>query len=133
MLNRDDVIRREYGSDAQILFDVFNKKDVGIVVDSGVTAEMINNRAIVRAGTLLTGDMTNRITPFTEAAADGSDAKGVLLHDVDVTEGNTNGTLLEWGWVNLDRLTGDVRTATEAALDGLIANDDFRVNYRTDM
>ena len=44
---------------------------------------------------------------------------GVLLHDVDVTEYDANGSLLIWGFVNLDRvdattkgkLTGEVQDA----------------------
>lgn len=39
------------------------------------------------------------------AAKDTSNpAVGVLLHDVDVTDGDANGTLLIWGFVNLNRM-----------------------------
>lgn len=45
-------------------------------------------------------------------------AKGVLLHDVDVTAGDDNGTLLIFGFVNINRLDADVQTAiTTAASD----------------
>ena len=37
-----------------------------------------------------------------------SDAKGILLHDVDVTTGNANGTLLIFGFVNVDRIDATV-------------------------
>ena len=33
-------------------------------------------------------------------AAASSNAKGILLHDVDVTNGDGNATLLVEGWVN---------------------------------
>jgi len=35
-------------------------------------------------------------------------AVGVLLHDVDVTDADANGTLLIWGFVNMDRLESDI-------------------------
>lgn len=53
---------------------------------------------------------------FTAAVDDK--ATGVLLHDVDVTDGDDNGTLLIFGFVNIDRLDADVQTAiTTAASD----------------
>lgn len=102
----------------QILFNVQNQMSVGIKLGknfAGATTE--NGRKIVKAGTPLTGDLTKRSTPFT--AASGNDAVGVLLHDVDVTEYDANGSLLIWGFVNLDRvdattkgkLTGEVQDA----------------------
>lgn len=51
-------------------------------------------------------------------AAFDDKAKGVLLHDVDVTAGDNNGTLLIFGFVNINRLDTDVQTAiTTAASD----------------
>lgn len=102
----------------QILFNVQNQMSVSIKLGknfAGATTE--NGRKIVKAGTPLTGDLTKRSTPFT--AASGNDAVGVLLHDVDVTEYDANGSLLIWGFVNLDRvdattkgkLTGEVQDA----------------------
>ena len=102
----------------QILFNVQNQMSVSIKIGknfAGATTE--NGRKIVKAGTPLTGDLTKRSTPFT--AASGNDAVGVLLHDVDVTEYDANGSLLIWGFVNLDRvdattkgkLTGEVQDA----------------------
>lgn len=51
-------------------------------------------------------------------AATDDKAAGVLLHDVDVTDGDDNGTLLIFGFVNINRLDADVQTAiTTAASD----------------
>lgn len=51
------------------------------------------------------------------AAVDGvSNATGVLLHDVDVTAGNNNATMLIFGFVNLDRLD----SATAALITGAV-------------
>ncbi len=103
----------------QILFNTEPQVSVGIVVsDSGVTANS-EGKKIVKAGTPLTGNLEARSTAFT---AGTSDAVGVLLHDVDVTNGAENGTLLIFGFVNLDRLdsttaaliTSEVKTALNA-------------------
>lgn len=48
---------------------------------------------------------------------------GVLLHDVDVTAGDDNGTLLIFGFVNINRLDEATATAIQAAasdLDGKV-------------
>jgi hypothetical protein len=44
----------------------------------------------------------------------------VLLHDVDVTAGNANGTALIYGFVNVNRVDSDVAAAitTAAAAEG---------------
>lgn len=103
----------------QILFNTEPQVSVGIVVsDSGVTANS-EGKKIVKAGTPLTGNLEARSTAFT---AGTSNAVGVLLHDVDVTNGAENGTLLIFGFVNLDRLdsataaliTSEVKTALNA-------------------
>lgn len=105
----------------QILFCTDPQVSVGVVVkaDAGVAED---GKKVVKAGTPLSGDLTARTTPFVKAkddstgsAGDGKEATGVLLHDVDVTDGNANGTLLIFGFVNLDRLdntTAGLITAT---------------------
>ena len=49
--------------------------------------------------------------------ADGTTAlNAVLLHDVDVTAGNANGTALIFGFVNVNRVDSDVATAITTAV-----------------
>ncbi len=93
----------------QILFSVQNQQSVGVQV-SDSTAVTEGGKKIVKAGTPLTGDLKNRGAVFTVAA--DAPVSGVLLHDVDVTGGAGNGTLLIWGFVNLNRLD----TATQALI-----------------
>lgn len=118
MYNQSGISKVSGVPRTQILFNVQNQMSVSIKIGknfAGATTE--NGRKIVKAGTPLTGDLTKRSTPFT--AASGNDAVGVLLHDVDVTEYDANGSLLIWGFVNLDRvdattkgkLTGEVQDA----------------------
>ena len=88
-----------------------------IVGNAGVTA--VDGKKILKAGTPLTGDITNRATAFTKAATSGSEgakksnAVAVLLHDVDVTDGNANGTIVLAGCIDLLKLD----TATQALID----------------
>lgn len=129
MLNQTGIKKETYGSTNQILFNVEQQVSVGIVVDDSVqtTANSLGKK-IVKAGTPLTGDLTNRLTPFTAAKAgsetEASDAVGVLLHDVDVTTGDANGTLLIFGFVNLDRIDettqGKLTSYVKTALAGRV-------------
>ena len=92
----------------QILFGTAPAMSVGVVVSSsGITANS-EGRKIVKAGTPLRGSLEARNTAFTVAGSDASDIAGVLLHDVDVTDGNNNGALLIFGFVNLNNLDDDV-------------------------
>lgn len=95
----------------QILFYTDPQVSVGVVVDDAASVTE-NGRKIVKAGTPLSGDLTARNTAFVKAADTTNPATGVLLHDVDVTDGDNNGTLLVFGFVNLERLD----TATAALI-----------------
>ena len=96
----------------QILFCTDPQVSVGVVVDSTAgTEDEATGRTIVKAGTPLNGDLTTRNIAFVKAADTSNPAVGVLLHDVDVTDGDANGALLIFGFVNLERID-----ATTAAL-----------------
>ena len=129
MLNQTGIKKETYGSTNQILFNVEPQVSVGIVVDDSVQATANSlGKKIVKAGTPLTGDLTNRLTSFTAAkagsASEASDAVGVLLHDVEVTTGDANGTLLIFGFVNLDRIDettqGKLTSYVKTALAGRV-------------
>ena len=129
MLNQTGNKKETYGSTNQILFNVEPQVSVGIVVDDSVQATANSlGKKIVKAGTPLTGDLTNRLTPFTAAkagsASEASDAVGVLLHDVEVTTGDATGTLLIFGFVNLDRIDettqGKLTSYVKTALAGRV-------------
>ena len=180
-----------YGQERQILFNVGSDIDIGVGVVAGNTGVDANTegKKIIKAGTPMHGDLTNRTNAFlvagqtvdptatatvegtgitaatvtaatfktavsnvtgtyvftaavsagttwsmggstvtlsdygivaTGSAADGdkitvvftaedaTPAVGVMLHDVDVTAGNNNGTLLIDGFVDLNKLDDDV-------------------------
>lgn len=107
MLNQTGVRKETYGNTNQILFAVEHQVSMGVVVSKALgVAE--GTKKVVKAGTPLTGDLDARTTAFTAASAgsstEASDAVGVLLHDVDVTTGDANGTLLLFGFVNTNRI-----------------------------
>lgn len=96
-----------------------------VVNNTGVEADSAGKK-IIKAGTPVTGDLTARQTAFTKAATaltqigavDGastpvkvnkSNAVGVLLHDMDVTAGKANGTIVVAGVVDLAKV--DTTTA----------------------
>ena len=114
MFNNTGITKVTGAAPVQILFNVQNQMSVSIVVDDGYSVTR-GGKKIVPAGTPLSGDLTARETAFvqakdaTSAGNDGKAATGVLLHDVDVTNGDNNGTLLIWGFVDLNKL--DTTTA----------------------
>lgn len=107
MLNQTGVRKEIYGNTNQILFAVEHQVSMGVVVSKALgVAE--GTKKVVKAGTPLTGNLDARTTAFTAATAgsstEASNAVGVLLHDVDVTTGDANGTLLLFGFVNTNRI-----------------------------
>lgn len=113
MLNQTGVRKETYGNTNQILFAVEHQVSVGVVVSKALgVAE--GTKKVVKAGTPLTGNLDERTTAFTAAKAgsssEASDAVGVLLHDVDVTTGDANGTLLLFGFVNTNRIDATTKS-----------------------
>lgn len=114
MLNQTGIKKTTYSGPVQILFNVQNQMSVGIRVDDDYSVTR-DGRKIVPAGTPLSGDLTTRDTAFVKAVDTTHPATGILLHDVDVTSGDANGTLLIWGFVDLtkiDSTTVELITAT---------------------
>lgn len=107
MLNQTGVRKETYGNTNQILFAVEHQVSIGVVVskDLGVAE---GTKKVVKAGTPLTVDIDKRATAFKEptdgSSTEASNTVGVLLHDVDVTTGDANGTLLLFGFVNTNRI-----------------------------
>lgn len=91
-----------------------------ILANTGVNADS-DGKKIIKAGTPITGSLEARGTAFTVASTtEGvSNAIGLALHDVDVTAGNANATVLVQGVVKLDEvdsttaalITTEVKTA----------------------
>ena len=114
MLNRSGITRNTYAATKQILANVDLQSSVGCIVPASLGVTVGTNK-IVKAGTPIKIDLMNLQTPAVKA--DGANAlNAVLLHDVDVTKGNANGTALIFGFVNVNRVDADVATAITTAL-----------------
>ena len=117
MLNQDGIRKATGAAPVQILATPSGMLSVGIVVDKSLGVAVADGVKVVKAGTPLTGDLTNRTTAFTAANADGSDVVGILLHDVVVTDSkNGNGTLLLAGMVNESQIDGTTAAKLVAAV-----------------
>ncbi len=85
--------------------------------NAGVSADA-NGRKILKAGTPVYGSLLDRDTAFVKASTtEGvSNANAVLLHDVDVTAGDENGTIISVGHIDKLKLDSDVQAliTTEA-------------------
>ena len=114
MLNRSGISKSTYVSTKQILANVELQSSVGCIVPQALGVE-VGTKKIAKAGTPVKVDLMNRNTAV--AKADGTTAmNAVLLHDVDVTAGNANGTALVFGFVNVNRVDSDVASAITTAL-----------------
>lgn len=103
MLNQTGVKKEKFVNTDQILFAVEHQVSVGVKVAQAVGVN-VGSKKIAKAGTPLAGNLDARTTSFTLANTDGTDVVGILLHDVDVTAGAANATLLLHGFVNTDRI-----------------------------
>ena len=114
MFNYDGVRSSQYTAPRQILANVEFQYSVGCVVAQAVGTNVTANgvtRKIAKAGTPITISLANLQTPVTHG---NSGNNAVLLHDVDVTDGNKNGTALLFGFVNINRLDTDVKALVTA-------------------
>lgn len=111
MLNKDGVRKETFSSQNQILANVELQASVGCIVSQAIVASAdANGKKIAKAGTPIVVDFSNLQTPVIAPVSGSTTANAVLLHDVDVTAGNANGTALYFGVVNINRLD----TATQA-------------------
>lgn len=119
MLNRSGITKTGLAATKQILANVDLQSSVGCIVPQTLGVA-VGSKKIAKAGTPIKIDLMNLQTAAVKA--DGATAlNAVLLHDVDVTAGNANGTALIFGFVNVNRVDSDVATAitTAVAADGV--------------
>lgn len=118
MLNQTGVTKVSGTTRKTILVDEMNSTALSIVVgNTGVNAGA-DGKKIIKAGTPVTGSLTERNTAFTVAKDSGgnNNAVGVILHDVDVTNGEANSQVVIFGFIDISKLDSDVvALLTEAA------------------
>ena len=114
MLNQSGITKTTYGATKQILANVEMQSAVGCIVPNSLGVA-VGTKTIAKAGTPINIDLMLLTTEAKKPVA-GSPMNAVLLHDVDVTTGNANGTALVFGFVNVNRVESDVATAITAAI-----------------
>lgn len=114
----NSITEKEFGNDKQILIAPELAFTIGALVgNSGVDADS-EGKKIIKAGTPVGGStsvLTNRQTVLTV----GGTAQGVVLHDVDVTAGDTNATVVLEGTIDLLKLDEATRTAVTSAASNI--------------
>lgn len=115
----NSVKTNSYANEKQILIAPELAFSIGCLVgNTGVEADA-NGKKIIKAGTPVGGStsvLTNRQTVLTKGA---ENAQGVVLHDVDVTDGDGRATLVIAGYVDLYKLDADVVTIVNEATETL--------------
>lgn len=105
MLNRSGISKATYAATKQILANVELQSSVGCIVPQALGVE-VGGKKIAKAGTPIIIDLMDTNKAVTAATA--ANINAVLLHDVDVTAGNANGTALIFGFVNVNRVDADI-------------------------
>ena len=124
MLNYDGISKVTATAPTQILANVELQESVGCIVPTSL-GTTVDGKSIAKAGTPIHIDLGNLQNPAAAAAA-GSVANAVLLHDVDVTNGSHNGTALIFGFVNINRLDSDVKAKVTAGINTVGAVSFFK-------
>lgn len=89
------------------------------VTNTGVDADS-DGKKILKAGTPLAGDITKRDTAFTKT--NGNTARAILMHDVDVTAGANNATIILAGCVDLLKIDSTTRELITSNVKGAVPN-----------
>lgn len=105
--------------DLDVLLNPDNAFEIGVQVgNTGVSADS-NGRKIIKAGTPVGGTVSaletrNTVLSVTNTSSNGANAQGVLRHDVDVTNGNANATMIVRGEVDSSKcptIAAEAKTA----------------------
>ena len=111
----NQIKKQDYAQDGKsILVADSLAFSLGAVIGNTSVTAGPDGRKIIKAGTPVAGNILKRNTAFTKGS--DTNAVAILLHDVDVTEGNANGTILVSGYVDYDKLDTDVQALVTNAL-----------------
>jgi hypothetical protein len=108
MLNKSGIIKAEYATPKQILADPSLQFSVGCLVPANI--------GNTKAGTPIYVDLSNINVACKKVDNTTFFANAVLLHDVDVSNGQTNGTALIFGFVDLNKVDTTTQTLLKTAL-----------------
>ena len=111
------IKKQSYGNRKEILIAPELAFSVGCIVSS-TGIEAVNGKKILKAGTPVGGAdvLTNRQAALSQNT---ENPVGIILHDVDVTNGDENATLVLKGQVDLLKLEDDVKALVTTAKEKL--------------
>lgn len=118
MLNQSTISTVEGTTRKTILVDELNSTAFSCkVANTGISADS-DGKKIVKAGTPISGSLEARGTAFVKASTtEGvSNATGILLHDVDVTDGTKNAQVVVFGFIDLNKLDTSVQSLITSAV-----------------
>ena len=104
-----------------------NLFEIGVQVSNTGVSANAEGKKIIPAGTPV-GRATsvletrNTVLSVTNTAGNGANAQGVLRHDVDVTNGNANATLVVRGEIDLSKCPTIVAEAKTALVHLIFVN-----------
>lgn len=117
----NEVKTATYGNDKQILIAPEVAVEIGcLVTNTGVDANS-EGKKILKAGTPVGGStnvLMNRQIVLTKQT--GANAQGLLLHDVDVTAGQANATLVIEGVIDYEKVDEDVQALYTETVTGAL-------------
>lgn len=114
MLNQTGVTRKDYVNRKTILVDELNSSALPCLIsNTGVTAGS-DGKKIVKAGTPVYGSLMARNTAMTVSGAENAKPCGVILHDVDVTNGAANSQVLYFGFIDVTKVDSTTATTLKA-------------------
>ncbi len=108
MLNKSGIFKADYATPKQILADPSLQFSVGCLVPADI--------GNTKAGTPIYVDLSNINVACKKVDNTATFANAVLLHDVDVSNGQTNGTALIFGFVDLNKVDTTTQTLLKTAL-----------------
>ena len=112
MLNKSSIIEAEYATPKQILADPSLQFSVSCLVPTTIG----ETNTFVSAGTPIYVDLNDINVVCKQVDNIETFANAVLLHDVDLSKGQANGTALIFGFVDLSKVDATVQTKLKTAL-----------------
>lgn len=117
MLNKSGIVKTDYATPKQILADPNLQFSIGCLVPTSV----VNSTTTAKAGTPIYVDLNNINTACKKVDNSTVFANAVLLHDVDLSHGQANGTALIFGFIDLNKVDTATRTPLKTALSNASA------------
>lgn len=112
MLNKSGIVKADYATPKQILADPNLQFSVGCLVPTSI----VDSATTAKAGTPIRVDLSNINGICEKVDNTATFANAVLLHDVDVSQGQANGTALIFGFVDLNKVDTTTQTSLKTAL-----------------